>query len=245
MPFKAVYIPSGKAREYCEYALNIYDGCPHRCYYCFAPLFRHKTREDFHSNVKLYKNIVERVKRDCEGGALGGETIQLCFTCDPYPTGIDTTPTREIIKILKIGGAHVQILTKNGMAATRDFDLLDGRDKFGVTLTAFSKQESLCIEPGAECPSSRLNALDLAKIRKIGTWVSFEPVIRMSDTLSLLDIVIENKLADTVKIGKLNYFDPPEVIDWGIFGRVAEAKCKSAGQDYYIKEILRAEMEKP
>lgn len=32
-----IYVPKGKAREYGDYALNIYTGCPHRCYYCFAP----------------------------------------------------------------------------------------------------------------------------------------------------------------------------------------------------------------
>lgn len=34
---KPIYEPKGKAKEYGDYALNIYTGCPHRCYYCFAP----------------------------------------------------------------------------------------------------------------------------------------------------------------------------------------------------------------
>lgn len=32
-----IYKPKGAAAEYGEYAVNIYTGCPHRCYYCFAP----------------------------------------------------------------------------------------------------------------------------------------------------------------------------------------------------------------
>lgn len=245
MSFKAVYEPAGKAREYCELAVNIYDGCPHRCYYCFAPRMRHKTKEEFHSNVKPYKNIIERVQHDAATGELADRTIQLCFTCDPYPTGIDMSPTRRIIAILKGCGAHVQILTKNGMAAARDFDLLDREDKFGVTLTAFSKVVSTAVEPLAEAPSDRLTALLAAKSQGIGTWVSFEPVIKASDTLALLDIVIENKIADIVKIGKMNYFDTIAPVDWSVFGHVAEEKCKAAGQAYYIKESLRAEMLKP
>ena len=30
---KPIYEPKGKAKEYGDYALNIYTGCPHRCYY--------------------------------------------------------------------------------------------------------------------------------------------------------------------------------------------------------------------
>ena len=48
--------------------------------------------------------------------------------------------------------------------------------------------------------------------------------------------------ADKVKIGKLNYW--PSAIDWKKFGEEAEAVCKFLGLDYYIKESLRAEMEK-
>ena len=45
-----------------------------------------------------------------------------------------------------------------------------------------------------------------------------------------------------VKIGKLNYW--PSDINWTQFGREVEALCKSLGLDYYIKDSLRAEMEK-
>ena len=41
---------------------------------------------------------------------------------------------------------------------------------------------------------------------------------------------------------KHNYH--PSDINWAQFGREAEALCKGLGLDYYIKESLRAEMEK-
>lgn len=49
---KPIYEPKGKAKEYGDYALNIYTGCPHRCFYCFAPDVLHKDREAFHANVE-------------------------------------------------------------------------------------------------------------------------------------------------------------------------------------------------
>ena len=32
---KIIYTPQGRAREYSPLALNIYNGCDHRCSYCY------------------------------------------------------------------------------------------------------------------------------------------------------------------------------------------------------------------
>ena len=120
---KPIYIPKGKAKEYGDYAINIYTGCPHRCYYCFAPSVLRKDREQFHTNIKPRDGIVEATIKQLEREGITGKLIHLCFTCDPYPTGYDTTATREIIKAIKASGNHVQILTKGD--GSRDFDLLD------------------------------------------------------------------------------------------------------------------------
>ena len=44
-------------------------------------------------------------------------------------------------------------------------------------------------------------------------------------------------------IGKLNYW--PSDIDWKKFGSEVETLCQILGLDYYIKDDLRKEMEKP
>ena len=224
-----IYVPSGKAKEYGDYALNIYTGCPHRCYYCFAPNVLHRDREQFHSVIEPRKGIVEETRKQLERENITGKLIHLCFTCDPYPTGYDTTPTREIIQLLKEHGNHVQILTKGD--GRRDFDLLDGEDWYGITLD------------GRNDPSGylmTLNALQYAKQRGINTWVSFEPVLNAQTVLNLIRLYYYD--FDKVKIGKLNYYHSD--IDWAEFGREAEELCKRVGVDYYIKESLRAEMEK-
>ena len=230
---KPIYEPKGKAKEYGDYAINIYTGCPHRCYYCFAPNVLHREKEKFHSCVEPRKNIIEEVRKQIERENITGKLIHLCFTCDPYPMGYDSTPTREIIKILKDSGNNVQILTKGD--GSRDFDLLDENDWYGVTI-------SQCIdeaEPNAQNPLYRLVDIYEAKKKGIKTWVSFEPVINANAVLSCLR---DNyKVFDKVKIGKLNYY--PSEIDWYKFGHEAEELCKRLGIDYYIKDSLRAEME--
>lgn len=248
---KPIYEPKGRAKEYGDYALNIYTGCPHRCYYCFAPNVLHRDRELFHTNVQPRENIIEETRKQIEKEKITGKLIHLCFTCDPYPTGYDSTPTREIIKLLKETGNHVQILTKNAKDAMRDFDLLDKNDWFGITYagypfpgytsnTNYIPEE----EPGSGPPYYRIKALYQAHKQGIKTWISAEPVIEPTDIFNFIEC------ADYVnlwKIGKLNYHQSD--IDWKDFGhRVERAltvkKRWNPNMDYYIKESLRTEMNK-
>lgn len=231
---KPIYQPTGKAKEYGDYALNIYTGCPHRCYYCFAPNVLHKDRETFHSEVQPRKDIVEETRKQLEAEHITGKLIHLCFTCDPYPTDCYDTPTREIIKLLKEYGNHVQILTKGN--GSRDFDLLDSEDWYGITLDG-------SIDGRDSVPAPLNKRLDgLAEAHKMGikTWVSFEPVT--NERRFFIELHLVSSIVDKVKIGKLNYRQSS--IDWASFGHKAENLCKELGLDYYIKDSLRVEMDK-
>ena len=229
-----IYKPKGAAAEYGDYAVNIYTGCPHRCYYCFAPQVLHRDRETFHSCVEPRQDIVAKVRRQLEREQITGKLIHLCFTCDPYPTGYDTTPTREVIQVLKEYGNHVQILTKGDGGL--DFDLLDGEDWYGITYSGAEPAN----EPGTLEQSKRLFTIAEAKSRGIKTWVSFEPVVNAEQVL--WTIRAHHYFFDKAKIGKLNYHQSD--INWAQFGRDAEALCREMGLDYYIKDSLRAEMDK-
>ena len=227
---KPIYIPSGKAKEYGDYALNIYTGCPHRCFYCFAPNVLHRDRQQFHEVVEPRKDIVEETRRQIEREGITGKLIHLCFTCDPYPHGYDTTATREIISLLKSTGNNVQILTKGD--GSRDFDLLGPEDWYGITLDGIGNGRN----PQWK---ARVDALAEAHSLGIKTWVSFEPVT--DDREFFVNLHLVSPIVDKVKIGKLNYHKSD--IDWADFGRRAETLCQQLGLDYYIKESLRAEME--
>ena len=228
---KPIYEPKGKAKEYGDYAINIYTGCPHECFYCFAPSVLRKLKDDFHKCVEPRKNIVEEVKKQIEREKITGKLIHLCFTCDPYPCGYDTTPTREIIKAIKESGNNVQILTKGD--GSRDFDLLDENDWYGITLDGIGNGRNPLWK-------SRVDALADAHSKGIKTWVSFEPVT--NERQFFIELHLVSLMVDKVKIGKLNYH--PSSIDWKTFGEKAEALCKSLGIDYYIKDGLREEMNK-
>lgn len=228
---KPIYEPKGASKEYGDYAINIYTGCPHKCFYCFAPRVLHKEKDKFYSVIEPRKNIIDETRKQIERDGTKGKLIHLCFTCDPYPTGYDTTPTREIIKLLKKSGNHVQILTKGD--GTRDFDLLDNGDWYGVTLDGTANKHR-------RDNFSLIQDLYDAQANDIKTWVSFEPVVNAGVVMKYLRLVAP--IIDKVKIGKLNYH--PSNIDWAVFGRIIENSCRQLNVDYYIKDSLRKEMNK-
>jgi len=235
--YKPIYEPRTRAREYCDLAVNIYTGCNHGCVYCYAPRVLRKSKEEF-AEVQPRAGIVESVKRQIEREKITGKMIMLCFTCDPYPAQIDTTPTRDVIKAIKESGNHVQILTKGGCRAERDFDLLDSADNFGVTISG-DKEDMKKNEPNAAHYLERILTLGKAKKLGIKTWVSCEPVYNAEEVYRLIEA---GTYIDFFKIGKLNYHPSP--IDWATFGAECERLCKKYGREYYIKEDLRAEMDR-
>ncbi len=229
-----IYRPKGKAAEYASWALNIYTGCTHGCEDCYAPSVLRKSKDDF-ADVTVRKGVELAVMRQLEREDFAGETIHLCFTCDPYPTGIDTTPTREIIHMIHDAGAHVQILTKNPLGAELDFDLLGPEDMFGVTITGAPIE----IEPNTGSAFHRVEILQRAKKRGIGTWVSCEPVY---DVRTIYSLIRRGDFIDRFMIGKLNYHHSD--IDWAVFGSYVEQLCKLYQREYVIKDSLRADMER-
>lgn len=235
-----IYAPAGKAGEYSEWAINLQLTCPHCCYYCSAPATLHKSKDDYFNYRGYRPGIVEETRKQLEKEQITGRLIHIPFVGDAYPLNHDSTITREIISLLKEHGNHVQLLTKNGADAVRDFDLLDGDDWFGVTYAGYSLRDIMHApeaEPKAGPPALRLKALELAHSLGIRTWVSCEPVL---NTDSIYDLIVSGWYIDQFKIGKLNYF--PSDINWAEFGRKAEALCRAHGRNYMIKEGLRKEM---
>jgi DNA repair photolyase len=240
---RPIYQPKGRAQEYAELAINIYKNCNHGCTYCYArKMFNQYHPNESFEDIQLRDGIIEATKNQLSGGKYKGKKIMLCFMCDPYPAKIDTTPTREIIKLIKDAGANVSILTKGGLRAERDFDLLDKNDSFGVTYTGCKDGELFNpnpYEPNAAPGIERLASLDRAHKLGIKTWMSCEPVLEELDIYSIITLA---EYVDLFKIGKLNYY--PSSINWGEFGKKCEKLCKVNRRNYYIKDDLRKEMEK-
>ena len=235
-----IYEPGGKAREYAPLALNLYTGCTHGCRYCYVPRVLFRGRDEFHTNVEPRKNILVQLERDAKRLAGDEREILLSFTSDPYqPAEAEFGVTRQAIKILREHDLRFTILSKGGLRAVQDFDLLRGYEKFrfGTTLITFEKRMANEWEPNAAAVVSRVVSLHRAKDAGFPTWVSLEPVIEPQAALTLIHRV--HPLVDHWKIGKLNYFpDIERRYDWIKFREDARALLDSLGADYHFKRNL-------
>lgn len=237
-----IYEPSGRAREYADLAANLYSGCSHGCQYCYAPGAMRMNRDEFHLMAKPRKDVLKLLERDCKKLAGSGKQVLLCFSTDPYqPCEEQHQLTRQAIEILHQYGLFVNVLTKGGTRACRDFDLLGPGDAFGTSLTFAAYADSEKWEPGAALSNDRLAAMALAHREGIPTWASMEPVIDPIGTLTLIELAAP--YCDFFKVGKLNHHPLEKTIDWRKFGEDAETLLRSLGKPYYIKKDLRECME--
>ena len=236
-----IYQPKGKAREYSPYALNIYLSCTHRCEYCYAPRFRHQTRDEYFSKPYPRKGIVEALKKDLTY-FIPKEQVMLSFIGDVYCETMDNNKvTREVLEILLEKKVPVAILTKGGERCLKDLDLFKRfgeHIQVGTTLTFDNEKDSTKWESGAALPEERIKTLKILHENGIKTFASFEPVIYPEQSINLMKKTLD--FIDVYKIGKINnYKDIDKSIDWTKFLNETVELLRGAGKAFYIKHDLR------
>lgn len=232
-----IYKPKGRAAEFSLLALNHYVGCFHGCSYCYVPKCLHVTQREFHNHQRVKPNVLEKLRQQAPKFAGTDKRVLLCFSCDPYQLlDSGTKTTRKVIEILREFDIPFQVLTKAGLNAIRDFDLYGKHDAFATTMTFLLAKSSFEWEPRAVFPSNRLCAIREAHERGIETWISLEPVLDAEQSLEIIRQTHE--FVDLYKIGKLNYQEPPQPIDWRTFGMDAIQLCIDFCKPYFIKADL-------
>lgn len=240
---KTIYSTLGAAKEYCEYAVDIYTGCPHKCEYCYAKAKADKKNKDF-TDISVRKNIIEATREFLiNNKEYSGKTIFLGFSSDPFPNGYDCSTTVEIIKLLKSFGCHIMFCTK-GRISTEVLDLLDNKDSVGITITCGDEMAKK-FEPYSILPTERLKQLKAFYEKGIETWISIEPVLEPNFIYKMLESD-DMKYITRVKLGKLNHMEisdltknPNDFIDWTEYGRKAISICKRNNIEYIVKYALR------
>ena len=238
-----IYEPKNRAKEYCDLALNLFNGCTNACKYCFAPNVLRKDKADFHSTCEARKNIVASVKK--EASDYKGKEVLLCFTCDPFPNNkkLVEEVTIPVLKILGEAGVIANVLTKNPLSAMDNRDLFVKYGfKLGTTMLFTSDITRKQWEPEAENVLARAGAISYAHSAGVYTWISVEPVIDTEEALGVIQILHED--VDFWKVGKLNGRDEEtkaieKFIDWKKFYYDATALLDSFSAKYYIKKDLR------
>ncbi len=241
---KVIYEPSGRAKEYAELAVNLYNGCSHGCEYCYAPQVMHRTKINFFAYPKIRPDLLENLGKDLMELSDNGDhrEVLMCFTCDPYQEiDVKYAITRKAILGFMLWQQPFSILTKGGKRSERDFDLLAENPKlyrYGATLVFADDEHSKQYEPGAAPTSERIESLRKAHELGIKTWVSLEPVWSDEDAWSLIKRTHE--FVDEYKIGKLNYHPHAKEINWNAFKEGIVDLCESLGVNYTLKKDLES-----
>lgn len=229
------YQPKGRAREYSELALNLYTGCSNGCSYCFNRKFPWY-QESIFNNPTPRNNILSELEKYASKRIGDPREILLCFTCDPYPSLPCEDITRDALLILEKYKMKVQVLTKGGTRACRDFDiLLRNSWKFGSTITGYTKEYIGKYESNAAEYQDRKATIVTAFNAGIYTWVSLEPVIDHSEAIFILSDLLP--YVNYWKIGKINHNPVLEnSIEWDVFlDKVRQILGK---REYLIKKDL-------
>ena len=234
---QAIYEPRGAAREYAPLACNLYRGCTHGCKYCYAPAAIRMSREEFHADSQLRPGILDALEKDAARFRGCADGVLLCFTSDPYPPD-GSEPMRRALQILAAHDVPVEILTKGGTRACRDFDVL-GRMKgaFGTTLLFTRDEDRAEWEPKAAPVEDRIEAIREAHRRRIPTWVSIEPIIIPQQALALIETLSD--VVDEWRIGKLNHHPLAATIDWAAWAPRLLDAARASGRRYMIKDSLK------
>ena len=232
-----IYEPSGKAKEYCDLAANLYRGCVHGCTYCYSPAVLRMTSDNFHAQATPRADILRQIKK--EAPAYSGQEVHLCFTCDPYqPAEREHRLTRGTLDIFIEYGVKARILTKGGQICLDDLSrFVENKSIVGATLTLLDPDQSLSWEPKAALPADRIATLAALKSAGVETWASLEPVIDPAQSLELIRRTIG--IVDTYKVGKWNHAKAAKEIDWARFADQAVELLEANNCNYYIKEDLR------
>ncbi len=239
-----IYKPTGMAREYSPYALNIYIGCSHRCRYCYAPHTLQKKGEDYFGKPEPRKDILKLLEQDLKKNTYT-EQVLLSFVGDCYCDSADNGETvREALKMLNEYKVPVAILSKGGKKMLKDLDLFKefgDRITVGTTLTFLDEKKSKFWEPFASLPSERLETLKILHGNGIKTFASFEPTIEPDESLKLIKKTLEMDCVDHYKIGKLNNCrNEDKWQDWAKYLQDCLTLLRPTNKQVYYKHCLRA-----
>lgn len=236
---KVIYIPRGKAREYSPLAVNLYSGCGHKCSYCYVPNVLRMDRSKFDNEVSERNDIIKDLEKDAKKIYGSDKQVFMSFTTDPYnPLNDNLKLTRQALQIFLENKIPVSILTKSGMKAIQDIDIIKNfgsHIKIGASLTYDNSKESQRIERSAALPMERLEMLKYFWTEGVRTWVSFEPIMDPEQMLNLLYLSIP--FVDEYQFGKLA--DDKRSFNWNNIVETIVMRLRNYNKPFYIKKTLR------
>lgn len=232
--------------EYGDYTMNHVQGCAHGCKYpCYAYLMKKrfgqiKSYAEW-LEPKLVSNALELLDMEIPKLRDKIQSVQLCFTTDPFMCGYDEVTEMSLAAIRRLNDAGIKCTTlTKGISPMALADLSD-QNEYGITLISLDEEYRRKVEPGSATYRERIAAIKQLHDAGCKTWVSIEPyptpnlieqdIFEILDTVSFTDRIIfgrtnYNKDVTAYKEHKHFYNQKTtEVIEF----------CKERGIQYHIK----------
>ena len=233
--------------EYGDYTMNHVLGCAHGCKYpCYAYMMKKRfgevaSYEDW-LEPRIVSNTLELLDEEIPRLKDKIQSVQLCFTTDPFMYNYQEIATMSIAAIRKLNASNIKctVLTKGILPIELAECSLD--NEYGITLISLDEEYRKRMEPGSAPYTERIQALRALSERGCKTWVSIEPYPTPNLIEQDLSMILESvAFADKIIFGRTNY--SKEVSAYkkhkDFYNRCAEQViefCNKQGIAYHIKD---------
>lgn len=157
--------------------INLTQGCPHRCIYCYARGYRSYPGDD---RVLLYGNTVEKLREELLRKRRLPETVYFSSSSDAFgPYRLLQRMTYEAMQMLLEHGIHISLLTK-GYIWRRFYSLwrqYPGMVDAQIGLNTLSPTIAGWLEPLAATPRRRLRNIKRLLATGIDLTVRVDPLV--------------------------------------------------------------------
>lgn len=197
--------------EYGDYTMNHVLGCSHGCKYpCYAFLMAKRfgkveTYEEWCSPI-LVSNTLELLDKEIPKLKAKIQSVQLCFTTDPFMFGYPEIEEMSMAAIKKLNEAGIKctVLTKGVLP--KELAGCSKENEYGITFISLDEAYRKRMEPGAAPYAERLAALRVLHDSGCKTWVSVEPYptpnLIKQDLMEVLEAI---SFTDRIIFGRTNY----------------------------------------
>ena len=240
--------------EYGDYTMNHVQGCAHGCKYpCYAFMMKKRFGQikDYDSWLEpcLVSNTLELLDKEIPRLRDTIQSVQLCFTTDPFMQGYPEVSAMSLAAIRKLNehGIKCTVLTKGILPI--ELANLSPENEYGITLISLTEAFRKRMEPHAAPYKERLAALRALHDRGCKTWVSIEPYPTPNLVRQNLDKLLEAvSFVDRIIFGRTNYSREvssfPKHKDF--YNRCARRViefCDEHGIAYHIKDGTLTELD--
>lgn len=239
--------------EYGDYTMNHIQGCAHGCKFpCYAFMMKKRFGQvtDYNEWLEPYlvSNTLELLDKEIPRLIDKIDSVQLCFSTDPFMYRFDEVERMSIAAIRKLNDAGIKCTTLTKGILPMELAQLAKENEHGITLISLDENYRRKMEPFTAPYLDRLAALRALHDMGCKTWVSIEPYptpnLIEQDLKKLLEAV---GFVDRIIFGRTNYCK--EVTSYTQHKQFYNKRateviefCKARDIAYHIKEKTIAQL---